>query len=156
LGSAFYTIITQVQRVRLITQKFKCICAFIHQIDLRDDTDRTFTSWINGFRELERIWVSNVLISSWYRKDKRVWLPNIREYELTNLLLNISGLPMHRYFSNARQIHQRQIDNTRRINRQVNWFVWDTLAVWAGNSVGLLDNFLSNLIKIRHLNSFSV
>jgi hypothetical protein len=55
LGSAFYTIITQVQRVRLITQKFKCICAFIHQIDLRDDTDRTFTSWINGFRELERI-----------------------------------------------------------------------------------------------------
>ena len=63
---------------------------------------------------------------------------------------------MHWYFRDARQINQSQIYDKRRENCQVYGFVRDTFTIRASDTIGLLDNLLSYLIKICHFNTFSV
>ena len=63
---------------------------------------------------------------------------------------------MHRHFSNTWEVDQGQVDDIWRVDRQIDRFVGNTFAVRPSNPVSLLNDLLSNLIKIGHFYAFPV
>lgn len=62
LRAALDTVVSELQWVDTTLQELKSVRSLIHQVDLSDNTDRSFTLWVDLSRKLQSVRVSNVLV----------------------------------------------------------------------------------------------
>ena len=128
-------------------QKFKGIRAFIHQVDLRYHADGTITLRIYFSCKFQRVRIGQ--ISSGWRKGENESIGRSGKllHQVSDLNLNVCWLSLHWHLCETGQVNQCQINDSFRVDHQIDRCISNTLAR-TSQFICLRHDFLSNKIEI--------
>lgn len=91
---------------------------------------------VNVFGQLKRIWVGQVSVSGRDSQNKTVFLTDVLHDYVSYLVLYVCRLVSHRYFGDARQVHESQVQHFKHRNKHMQvtaipdiWYLVDGLWV---------------------------
>ena len=99
LTAALYTKVTKLEWVVYTLQSLISVSALVHQIDLSDDTDGTFSFGVHLPGQLKRVRSSNIDVSRSQSKDQGVLGQHEPQDHLSDLILNVGRLAFDRHLS---------------------------------------------------------
>lgn len=119
-------------------QDFKRIRAMVHQIEFCEHTDRPLSHRVNLSSQFKSFRVDEIDIGGRHSEDNTVirsrtnlyapiWLCDILHDKTANLPLDIGGLISNRDLCQARQVHQREVQDIRTENFQMDGKAVDAL-----------------------------
>ena len=123
---------------------------YSHQVDLRQDTNRPLTLRINLSCQLQPIRVRQVRVGCGDSKNDTSWSRDILEQHVPDLLLNIARLVADWNLCQARQIDEREGEDIRREDAQVDGKRGDA-CILARLRFRIPNNFLPDLVEIVEL-----
>jgi hypothetical protein len=118
------------QRINSSGQNFKRIRAMVHQIEFCEYTNRPLSHRVNLSGQFKSFRVDEIDIGWCHSEDNTairyikqlaipIWFCDILHDETSNLLLDIGGLISNRDLCQARQVHQREVQDIRTENFQM-------------------------------------
>jgi hypothetical protein len=146
------------QRINSSGQNFKRIRAMVHQIEFCEYTNRPLSHRVNLSGQFKSFRVDEIDIGGCHSEDNTairhikqlaipIWLCNILHDETSNLLLDIGGLISNRDLCQARQVHQREVQDIGTENLQMDGKAVDALVEASDTSSFRLD-FPPDSIKV--------
>ena len=129
LTAALHTKVTKLEWVVYTLQSLISVSALVHQIDLSDDTDCTFTFGVYLPGQLKRVRSSNIDVSRSQSKDQGVLGQHEPQDHLSDLILNVGRLAFDRHLCKSWQVDQSQIDYKLRVDHKRNRAVHDAFEV---------------------------
>ena len=121
-----------------------------HQVDLRQNTNRPLTLRINLSCQLQPIRVRQVRVGCGDSKNDTSWSRDILEQHVPDLLLNIARLVADWNLCQARQIDEREGEDIRREDAQVDGKRGDA-SILARLGLGVANDLFPNLVEVVEL-----
>ncbi len=150
LGSVLDTNVSESQRYLLVHKHLLCVCTAIHNVDLRNDTDSTHTSFINFASHLQAVRVGDIRVGRNNTEDNSAGVTHVAMAHSASDLLDVFRLVTDSDTCDTGQIDEGQVRTSVGEDLKHNWFVNDVF-VSTTDLISKPVNVVAHLTEVSKL-----